>query len=70
MQIIKFIRKLKNKNISVETKEKKIIKGQLKKIDKQMNLVVHIKENDISTDQLIPGTNIRYIVFDQNVSFP
>ncbi|KRH92331.1 hypothetical protein M153_7411000874 [Pseudoloma neurophilia] len=63
MDIIDYIRKLKN--ITIETKDKRTITGQLKKVDKQMNILILIKETN--DEKIIKGTNLRYIIFDDEL---
>lgn len=60
-KIIKILSTLKNKKIILHTKQKKIIKGTLKKIDNEMNLLID--------DQVVKGNFIRYLIFDDEIKF-
>lgn len=72
MEIIKILRSLKNKKITVETKERDVIKGILKKADKKMNIYLqNVRyENEDIKDYFIKGTRIRYIILDDEDDVP
>ncbi|ELQ74917.1 Small nuclear ribonucleoprotein SMD1 [Trachipleistophora hominis] len=71
MQIIQFLRTLKTKRLTIETKEKTIIKGTLTKIDKKMNIyltnaTIH---NEPVDSYFIRGTQVRYVIVEESEVF-
>ncbi|ELA47947.1 hypothetical protein VCUG_00530 [Vavraia culicis subsp. floridensis] len=71
MQIIQFLRTLKNKQLTIETKEKTTVKGILSKVDKKMNL--HLLDatvkDEVIESYFVKGTRIRYIIVEESEVF-
>lgn len=66
--IIYHMRNLKGKEITVETKDKKLVTGTLKKIDRQMNIMIFLKRDEQKVRKCIKGTNVRYVIFNDEFS--
>lgn len=64
MKILSYLRNLKGKTVTVETKQKSEHTGVLAKIDKQMNITLKSKAKDKNIVHLIRGTNVRYVIIN------